>query len=589
MAQGLQVQIGAEITDFEKNIKKVGVFLNTTAQQGQQFGQKLSSSLTQVGNSLSKLPSSTNTATNSLMNLGRVVQDAPFGFIGIANNLNPLIESFGRLKQSTGSTGGAFKALASSLTGAGGLGFAVSVASSLLIVLGDKLFGAAVASKESENALNDYSDALGRAREGVDDLTGSLQFLNKLGGINAKVFDLPDTIDLNAQAVAQRQLTFDLNNQREALLSKGKQIIEDTRLNGEDRAKAIKENADEISEINKKIIDSERQTTVLYRQTALQRVEDAKKTTKEQKDAFEKLFSSTIKQAKELDEFFSRTVIPLRFDIDPTSSKTDLFKQAKDFIDKALSTTPVFSRKLELTLNPVVKLDINRGLLTDEVTKKAETTFADSRTEFQKHIAELAGRHFTVPITAEIKLNIQKEDEALERIKKAGEQLNNVISSSFQGAAEGFAENLGNALSGSQNTAQALIGTIADLISAVGKALVKFGTVKLGLDKILQNPLIPGGVAIGLGLAAIASAAILKNIKGFAAGGLVTGPQLALIGEGIGTSSTNPEVVAPLDKLRGMLGDLGGRSEVIILTNKLRGNDIALQQSRNGRRNKRTS
>src|ERR1044072_1724925 len=28
-------------------------------------------------------------ATNSVTNLGRVVQDAPFGFIGIANNLNP--------------------------------------------------------------------------------------------------------------------------------------------------------------------------------------------------------------------------------------------------------------------------------------------------------------------------------------------------------------------------------------------------------------------------------------------------------------------------------------------------------------------
>ena len=36
----------------------------------------------------------TNTASQSLINLGRVAQDAPFGFIGIANNINPLLESF---------------------------------------------------------------------------------------------------------------------------------------------------------------------------------------------------------------------------------------------------------------------------------------------------------------------------------------------------------------------------------------------------------------------------------------------------------------------------------------------------------------
>ena len=49
-----------------------------------------------------------------------MLQDAPFGFIGIQNNLNPLLESFQRLKAETGSTGGAFKALSKSLLGPAG-------------------------------------------------------------------------------------------------------------------------------------------------------------------------------------------------------------------------------------------------------------------------------------------------------------------------------------------------------------------------------------------------------------------------------------------------------------------------------------
>ena len=79
--------------------------------------------------------------SNTLMNIGRIAQDAPFGFMGIANNINPLLESFQRLQVTTGSTKGALGALASQLTGPAGLGLAVSVVSSLLVVFGDKLLG----------------------------------------------------------------------------------------------------------------------------------------------------------------------------------------------------------------------------------------------------------------------------------------------------------------------------------------------------------------------------------------------------------------------------------------------------------------
>ena len=41
-------------------------------------------------------------------------------------------------------------------------------------------------------------------------------------------------------------------------------------------------------------------------------------------------------------------------------------------------------------------------------------------------------------------------------------------------------------------------------------------------------------------------------IPAFAEGGLVSGATLGLIGEGPGTSVSNPEVIVPLDKLKNM-------------------------------------
>lgn len=65
------------------------------------------------------------------------------------------------------------------------------------------------------------------------------------------------------------------------------------------------------------------------------------------------------------------------------------------------------------------------------------------------------------------------------------------------------------------------------------------------------------------------------GIPQMADGGLFTGASLAQVGEGPGTSAINPEVVAPLDKLRDMIG--GG---AVTVTGMIRGNDILLSNER---------
>lgn len=74
---------------------------------------------------------------------------------------------------------------------------------------------------------------------------------------------------------------------------------------------------------------------------------------------------------------------------------------------------------------------------------------------------------------------------------------------------------------------------------------------------LIANPVAAVGIGIALFVAGTAIAALAGNIAGFEKGGLVTGPTLALIGEGAGTTRSNPEVIAPLDKLEGMLTQTG--------------------------------
>ena len=81
-----------------------------------------------------KFPKATNEASFAMLNFGRVIQDAPFGILGIANNLNPLIESMGRASAAAKATGTSLtKNLLGALKGAGGIGIAISAISSLLI------------------------------------------------------------------------------------------------------------------------------------------------------------------------------------------------------------------------------------------------------------------------------------------------------------------------------------------------------------------------------------------------------------------------------------------------------------------------
>jgi hypothetical protein len=123
---------------------------------------------------LSKLTPATNSANFALLNLGRVAQDAPFGIIGIANNLNPLLESFQRVSREAGGFSSTMKALGASLLGGGGIGLALSLVTGALSFFALRSRSAKTnteelteAQKQAKKEQEDFSKAINSASQSL--------------------------------------------------------------------------------------------------------------------------------------------------------------------------------------------------------------------------------------------------------------------------------------------------------------------------------------------------------------------------------------------------------------------------------------
>lgn len=148
----IEIEIGADNSDLKKKIKEVEfdvkelakvkvdrikLGLDTTEITAQIKDTKstltgLRSTLKDTGDSFTAMKPKVANGSNALMQFSRIAQDAPFGIMGIGNNITATTEAFGYLKQSTGSTGAALKAMASSLVGTGGILLAVSLVTTAL-------------------------------------------------------------------------------------------------------------------------------------------------------------------------------------------------------------------------------------------------------------------------------------------------------------------------------------------------------------------------------------------------------------------------------------------------------------------------
>ena len=111
-------------------------------------------------------------------------------------------------------------------------------------------------------------------------------------------------------------------------------------------------------------------------------------------------------------------------------------------------------------------------------------------------------------------------------------------------------------------TTTAVTGAAQEIAASTAKTAVKSAETTANVSAAASGAMAAHAsipfAGIALGLAAVAAiVAAMKSIPKFADGGIVSGPTLAMVGEYAGASG-NPEVIAPLDKLRSMLAPSQG-------------------------------
>jgi hypothetical protein len=141
-----------------------------------------------------------------------------------------------------------------------------------------------------------------------------------------------------------------------------------------------------------------------------------------------------------------------------------------------------------------------------------------------------------------------------------------------------FGEQIGNMLAGGKFDISQMGTILADALSSIGKALIAYALTNGAVVELFKNPK-TWPLALAAGIAAVAAGTALKSkinnnkATAFANGGIVSGPTMGLVGEYPGAQN-NPEVIAPLDKLKDMIG--GGEGGTFVL----RGQDLLLSVNR---------
>lgn len=153
-------------------------------------------------------------------------------------------------------------------------------------------------------------------------------------------------------------------------------------------------------------------------------------------------------------------------------------------------------------------------------------------------------------------------------------------------------EGIGQLMAGTQTVSgffDGILLVVIDFVSSFGKLLISAGIASQAFkEALISNPY----VAIAAGVALVAAAALVKGVlkKGpkapaLAQGGLAFGPTMALVGDNR-NARVNPEVIAPLDRLKELMGANGGAMEVTGEF-RLRGSDLVATVEKQNNRERR--
>ena len=528
----IEVEIGANVVGLTAGV-------NTATGQLDKLGKAAQTTAPQV----QKLTQATSGYNSVGIDFARIVQDAPFGIIGVGNNITQLAQSFQTLKNTSGSTSAALKsAFASIFSSGNALILGISVLTTAFTILQQKgFFKSEESAKSLDEALKEYQETLtGVAAATLKGAQDAQKELAVLKSLEIQATNTAVSTDKRLQAVEQLQKQYPdyfgnltkeqiLNGQvGDAYLKVAANLL--AKAKAQAATNQIAQNGIDLLRIETKL--EEQRGKRLQETSAAQAQLDAL-IEKRQKEGFLtqgdlQRYDTLIKSINTANDSLSEEATLqgeiTRINKENTQLTEQITKQIeagatftkdKATAGKAVNTEKEKELKIEDELIGRVELG---NQLRDDANKKVEQ-LALSLLDVQK-VGKNLDLSEGITITPEIAdIDDSKKSAFITSLKEFNDEASRIITS---GAVQGLGDigyAIGEALANGGNVVKAagkaLLGGIATIAENLGQAAIKIGVTMIGIKLAFKNP----GTAIAAGVALIALAGFIRAKVGGGGGG----------------------------------------------------------------------
>ena len=550
-----------ELTAQKRNNIKLGLDNSEVILQINQAKKELKGYTTQLNstaNASQNFSKATANGSNTLTQFSRIAQDAPFGIMGIGNNLTATAESFANLSKSSGGAVNALKAVGSSLLGGGGVLLAISLVTTGLTYMSqsgltvgdvfDKLTGKFDANAK---ALKDiYVEAAKTSGEEISSLKSLVSVAQD------------DTLSREKRLIAVRKLQdeypayFGNLNQEKILNGDVSKAIDgvSTSLKARARANAI---VGKIGELSSQRLDLEQQ-----REAAITKLKEAQNASEKDTSIYAAGLRFDLKAAVDAYKDIVKEIKNIDAQINKLQSKATVDIGESIILDKEKPKAATKAKKQGNTNEPIIKFRSELQPIT-----------ADQLKPFDNAVNEA--------LTFGIIQNVAVQtDELLQLLVDFDAEASQLIQGSLTDTFNGLGDAIGNALSTGGNVLNAvgnsLLASFGSFLSDMGGLLIKYGTLAVLKGKLDLAIAAGGPVSIAAGIAAIAVGVALKA-AGAAIGNAARGGST---GGGGGGGSTGRDYTSPASSVStggggsgftngSVVFEISGTSLIGVLSNSL--------------------
>ena len=523
-----------------------------------------------TGSSFGNVKKNVTNTTPTLLEFNRVIQDAPFGIQGVANNITQLTQNFGQLQKSAGGTLPALKALASGFAGPAGILFAVSAVTSILVSYGDEILGAISGTNKLAKASAEYVGeaqseiiALNQLVEIASDETKSKKVRQgAIDEINSKYSKYLGNLDLESIKTDKVRASID---------ALSKSLIQQAKIKGiaDIISEQTKDDAEEILRL-----ELEREDAI-KRQAELQELLSKASTGREefqltrQLDQVEKKIQDVNNELLDINKSAEESLKPfldlqekLQSDVFEGGFNEASIKENEKANKEKTKATESYAERQKKLFDQLAKEEISQNEKTiDEFIKQWENVeinvdpfdgefikieegfqeivrLEDKIKELQTLLKSLGGEGVDVDAINLEGLNLEQLNNFENRLRSSAETskiITDAMSSSFGALSQNIASSL-------QTGNEVLDSFVGSLINSLGKMLSELASAAIQQIAINQatatSSAIAGGAASGAAtgpgaifstpgfiaaLVGVVGAAFAGIATGFASGGIVPG------------------------------------------------------------------